>query len=91
MRMLTRCCGPTRLDKVPNEEVRRRMQTALVQEKEFAGVLATFLSVETSFSSFGFFHKLQKCCKTMPKTEFADKTAGRKGSGIDFFRSVHNG
>ncbi|EPB78727.1 hypothetical protein ANCCEY_02246 [Ancylostoma ceylanicum] len=34
MRMLGWYCGLTRLDKVPNEEVRRRMQTAPIQEKE---------------------------------------------------------
>ncbi|EPB69985.1 hypothetical protein ANCCEY_10930 [Ancylostoma ceylanicum] len=33
MRMLRWCCGLTRLDEVPNEEVRRRMQTAPIQEK----------------------------------------------------------
>ncbi|EYB94335.1 hypothetical protein Y032_0173g428 [Ancylostoma ceylanicum] len=33
MRMLGWYCGLTRLDKVPNEEVRRRMQTAPIQEK----------------------------------------------------------
>ncbi|EYB93317.1 hypothetical protein Y032_0183g913 [Ancylostoma ceylanicum] len=33
MRMLRWCCGLTRLDKVSSEEVRRRMQTAPIQEK----------------------------------------------------------
>ncbi|EYC03771.1 hypothetical protein Y032_0091g2415 [Ancylostoma ceylanicum] len=31
-----------------------------------------------------------KCCKTVPKTDFADKVAGKQTAVSTFFRSVHD-
>ncbi|EYC37389.1 hypothetical protein Y032_0796g2398 [Ancylostoma ceylanicum] len=46
-------------------------------------------NIRPPLSKLVFFRQLRKCCNTVPKTDLTNKTAVKKGDGIDFFGSVH--